>query len=61
MKEYSAAEVAEKYGFNRSYVKAEIGRGKLKARKVGNQYVIKATDAQAWFEAGNRRKRAVSD
>jgi hypothetical protein len=55
MQEYSAAQVAEKYQYNKSYVKAEILRGKLKARKVGNQYVIKATDAQAWFDSLKRR------
>lgn len=59
MKEYSAAEVAEKYGFNKSYVNAEIGRKKLKARKVGRQYVIKEADAQTWFDSLTRRHKGT--
>lgn len=42
----------------RAYIKAEIRRGKLPAKKVGNQYIISAADANKWLATPKRGSRS---
>lgn len=50
-KMYSVAEVATMAGVTRIYVQKAIERDRLKATKVGKQYVIYEHDYQAWNES----------
>lgn len=54
----SVTQVAEKAGVLRAYVKAEIVAGRLPAAKIGNQYVIKEADFQAWMSNPRRGSRS---
>lgn len=55
---YTVTELAELAGCSRAYVKAEIGRGNLKARRIGHQYSISNTSARAWLNKARRGSRS---
>jgi len=54
----SVGEIAGRTSFNRSFVKAEILRGNLPARKIGNQYAVNILDYEAWMKNPRRGSRS---
>lgn len=53
----SITEAAALVGVNRSYIQAEIDKGRLKSEKVGRQHVIQRADLEAWLTANERPTR----
>ena len=53
----SVTEAAERAGVGRQYVKDEVMRGNLSARKVGRQYQIEMRDFIEWANKPGRGSR----
>lgn len=61
---FSVSDIAREMNMNRSYIKAEIAAGRLKAQKIGNSYVITKTDFEVWRNSpkrGSRQKAEVNE
>jgi len=54
----TVTQAADRSGFNRAYIGAEIRRGNLKATKVGSQYNIEEADFLAWMQKPRRGSRS---
>ncbi len=46
---YSVTEFCKKYGLGRTRAYAEIGSGRLKAKKIGRRTVVPADAAEEWL------------
>lgn len=62
MNEYlGVTQIAKAMNMNRSYIKAEILAGRLKAQKVGNSYMIAKADFEAWRDSPKRGSRQKAE
>lgn len=52
-----AGEIAERTGFNISYIKAELKKGNLKGQKIGNSYAVHPDDFRRWHSNPQRGER----
>lgn len=57
---FTVTELAVKAGCSRTYIKAQIRSGVLKARRVGNQYQISNASAKAWLNNPRRGSHSKS-
>jgi excisionase family DNA binding protein len=59
----SPTEAAEIAGCHHDTIRRAIQVGSLKAKKIGNVWIIKTVDLQEWIQAGmpNRRRKPTSD
>lgn len=60
----SVTQFANLHGVTRDYIKQEIRRRNLKARAIGNQYVLSVQENQAWIDnprRGSRGKEAAHE
>jgi len=49
------AEVSDRYGFSRGYLRELAARGRLKARKLGNIWVTTPADVEEYIASRERR------
>lgn len=58
----SPTEAAEIAGCHHDTIRRAIQVGSLKAKKIGNVWIIKTVDLQEWIQAGmpNRRRKPVT-
>ncbi|MBK9745995.1 MAG: helix-turn-helix domain-containing protein [Chloroflexi bacterium] len=58
----SPTEAAEIAGCHHDTIRRAIQVGSLKAKKIGNVWIIKTADLQEWIQAGmpNRRRKSVT-
>jgi len=51
------AEISRQYGVSVPFLRLEIGRGKLRAAKLGRAVVVTVESVRDWLEAGTQLKR----
>jgi excisionase family DNA binding protein len=50
---WSIAEVAERNGVSRQFVRLEIARGRLKAKKIARRVLIPVSAENAWLDSAS--------
>jgi len=51
-------QAAQEYGASPRYIRSEIQLGRLKARKIGRDWVIERRDFRAWMQSKTDREPA---
>jgi hypothetical protein len=54
-KEYGLTEAAKLVDRNPSFLRSEVLKDKLKARKLGGSWIVKHGDLVAWYNALDKR------
>jgi hypothetical protein len=54
-KEYGLTEAAKLVNRNPSFLRSEVLKNKLKARKLGGSWIVKHGDLLAWYQALDKR------